>query len=356
VGGDSRLLKEQVFTIADSRERDLARAARQAVDLLTERQQAPGYWLTSSTSAVRFEQPHQEMNIFLNALMIDVIGPVAQTAGLQDALSRARSFLTSQIEAGGLVRYHGRPDAPTIGRLGCAITPDADDTALVWRIAPSDHKELLATALATVSQFRTSDGLYRTWLAPRNHYQCIDPGRDPDPADIVIQFHMLMLLADADPPAAHALCDVLQRRAADADLWVYYEIAPTIPILRMTDLAKAGCPLQMPPSRLQAVAPGQEEWTDAVELLGRIESGEGGEATYLQAGALLQKLSADNFSFLIRNPPLLYHNDFTASIRRFYWSEEFGYALWLRLYFETERARRKLPCGQGNATQICAEN
>jgi hypothetical protein len=30
----------------------------------------------------------------------------------------------------------------------------------------------------------------------------------------------------------------------------------------------------------------------------------------------------------------MYHNDQTASVPRFYWSEEFGYALWLRLYFE----------------------
>jgi hypothetical protein len=355
-GGEARLLKEQRFTIAGDPERELARAARQAVDLLTKRQQVPGYWLTAFTNAAKFERPHQEMNTFLNAVMIDVLGPVAQPAALQNALSRARSFLTSQIEAGGLVRYHGRPDAPTIGSLGCAITPDADDTALVWRIAPSDRKELRAMALATLGQFRTSDGLYRTWLAPGDRYQCIDPGKDLDPTDIVIQAHMLMLLADIDSSAAHALCDVLQMRAADDDLWVYYKMAPTIPILRMTDLRKAGCPLQIPPSRLQPTAPGQEEWTNAVELLGRIESGEGGDATYRQTDELLHKLSADDFSFLARNPPLLYHNDLTASVRRFYWSEEFGYALWLRLYFEYERARPKPPCGRGNAAQICAEN
>ena len=190
-GGEPRLLKEQTFTLAaekreDDRDRELARAARQAVKVLIERQQAPGYWLTTFTNAAQFEQPHHEMNTFLNAVMIDVIGPVAQEAGLDETLSRARSFLTSQIEAGGLVRYHGRPDASTIGTLGCAITPDADDTALVWRVAPSERKELLAPALATLGQFRTADGLYQTWLAPRDRYQCIDPGKDPDPADIVI--------------------------------------------------------------------------------------------------------------------------------------------------------------------------
>ena len=33
----------------------------------------------------------------------------------------------------------------------------------------------------------------------------------------------------------------------------------------------------------------------------------------------------------------MYHNDLTATVRRFYWSEDFGYALWLRLYAESER-------------------
>jgi hypothetical protein len=357
-GGEPRLLKEQPFTVAANGafDRELAKAAGHAGEMLTEGQQVPGYWLTAFTSAPQYERPHHEMNIFLNAVMIDVIGPIGQSAALQNAVSRARSFLTSQIEAGGLVRYHGRPDAPTIGTLGCAITPDADDTALVWRVAPSDRKNLLAAALVTVGQFRTGDGLYRTWLAPKDGYQCIDPGADPDPADIVIQVHILMLLADADPPAAHALCDVLQKRVADEDLWVYYKMAPTIPILRMADLRKAGCPLQMPPSRLETTAPGQDIWIEAADLLGRIESGQGGDPTYVKTGELLRTLAADDFSLLARNPPLLYHNDLTASVRRFYWSEEFGYALWLRLYFEYERARPKPPCGRGNATQICAEN
>ena len=360
-GGEPRLLKEQMFTVAaenraDDRDRELARAARQAVKVLTERQQAPGYWLTTFTNAAQFEQPHDEMNTFLNAVMIDVIGPVAQAAGLQEALSRARSFLTSQIEAGGLVRYHGRPDASTIGSLGCAITPDADDTALVWRVAPSERKELLAMALARLGDFRTADGLFQTWLAPRDRYQCIDPGKNSDPTDIVIQVHVLMLLAEADPSAAHALCDVLQRRTADEDLWVYYKMAPTIPILRMIDVRKAGCPLQIPPSRLRATVPGQEVWIEAAELLRRMESGEVRDVTYSETNKLLHKLAADNFSLLARVPPLLYHNDLTASVRRFYWSGEFGYALWLRLYFENERARPKLPCRQSNSTQMCGDN
>ena len=47
---------------------------------------------------------------------------------------------------------------------------------------------------------------------------------------------------------------------------------------------------------------------------------------------LLEVLARDNFAAIRRNPPLMFHNDLTAKCGRFYWSEDFGYALWLRLY------------------------
>ena len=87
-----------------------------------------------------------------------------------------------------------------------------------------------------------------------------------------------------------------------------------------------------------------------------MESGEARGVTYSETNELLHKLAADDFSLLARVPPLLYHNDLTGSVSRFYWSGEFGYALWLRLYFENERARPKLPCHQSNSTQMCGDN
>jgi hypothetical protein len=322
--------------------------------VLAQRQQSAGYWLTKFTDTARFEHPREEMNTFVNAVMIDVAAPVAEAAGLAGVLGRARDFLANQIEAGGLVRYHGRPDAPTIGSLGCAITPDADDTALVWRVAPGE-RELLAMALATLGRFRTADGLYRTWLAPQDRYACIDPGKDPNPADIAIQIHVLMLLAQADPPAARALCQALGKRSADEDIWVYYKMSPLLVILRQTDLRKAGCPLQLPQARLQTSVPGQEVWIEASQLLQRMDSAEARRAAYTRTAELLGKLAGDGFSLLARTPPLLYHNDLTASVHRFYWSEELGYALWLRLYFENERARSRLLCREGDAKQEFAE-
>jgi hypothetical protein len=323
---------------------NLQAAARTAAAALREHQQPGGYWLTSYTSQPRFADPRREMNTFVTSMILDVLAPVAEPAGLGETLRRARRHLTAQIEASGLVRYHGRPDAPEIRTLGCPITPDADDTALAWRLAPSGDPVLLARALAVLRRYRTAEGLYRTWLAPRDQYQCIDPGRDPNPADVGIQMHLFLFFARADPPAARALCAALGRAIADERIWVYYKVAPLVPVLRQADLLQAGCPLRIPPARLAAAAPGdpgsrgvpgQEAWTAAARLLVRQEGADGPRPGAAETHALLASLAQDGFAALRRTPPLLYHNDFTGSTPRFYWSEDFGYALWLRLYLAT---------------------
>jgi hypothetical protein len=268
------------------------------------------------------------MNTFLTSLLVDLLDPVADREGLADSLRRARQHLTRQIEAGGLVRYHGLPDAPGIGTLGCVITPDTDDTALVWRIAPGPDRRRLSAALATLGQYRTREGLYRTWLAPREAYQCLDPGSDPDPADIAIQMHLLLLLAKVDPPAGHALCEAL-RPAVDQDrIWVYYRRTPLVPMLRLADLRRAGCELELPEARRRTTVPGQEIWVSAVRMLA-------GAADPVEARAVLRQLAQDDFALLRKDPPLLFHNDLTATVPRYYWSEDAGYALWLRLYDES---------------------
>jgi hypothetical protein len=47
---------------------------------------------------------------------------------------------------------------------------------------------------------------------------------------------------------------------------------------------------------------------------------------------LLTRLGDNDFALLRTTPPLLYHNDLSATVSRFYWSQDAGYALWLRLY------------------------
>ncbi|MBB6342382.1 hypothetical protein HNP49_002564 [Pseudomonas fluvialis] len=346
-GGQQRLLGERRFIVTQSDSR-LVKAARSAVSLLVEHQSHAGYWLTEFSKETRFVPQRQELNIFINAALIDVVEPIARQAGLTGAMVRARKFLTNQIEENGLVRYHGRPDLPTMGVMGCRITPDADDTALAWRIAPNPHSALLPLALSTLKQFRTSDGLYQTWLAPREQFRCIDPGKDPNPPDIGIQLHVYLWLAQVDLPAARELCTALQKRSTDESLWVYYRLAPPIVLLRLHEVSEAGCPLQLPESRLRTTVAGQGIW---LELLGHLRHFEAAndltESRSKAITLLLSKLAAENFASLKGNPPLLYHNDLSASVSRYYWSEAFGYALWLRLYYEHEGALSAASPGAG---------
>jgi hypothetical protein len=334
--GEGHYLGERKLTVrpAGAAGEDLGDSFRTAAARLREHQQGPGYWLTSYTAAPRFQEPRPEMNTFLTALLVDLLDPLAATGGFGDSLQRARRHLTGQIEANGLVRYHGLPDAPGIGTLGCAITPDSDDTALVWRIAPGEDRRRLSAALTVLDRYRTREGLYRTWLAPREAYQCLDPGSDPNPADVAIQMHMLLLLAQVQPPAGRALCGAL-RQVIDQDrLWVYYRNTPLVPVLRLSDLRRAGCALELPESRMRTPVPGQEVWVSLVRLLNRAQTPGGPPADAVEMQAVLHQLAKDDFALLRKSPPLLYHNDLTATVSRYYWSEDAGYALWLRLYDE----------------------
>jgi len=277
------------------------------------------------------------MNTFLTALLVDLLDPLAAASGLEETLQRARRHLTSQIESGGLVRYHGRPDGPGIGTLGCAITPDTDNTALVWRLAPAHDRERLTAALATIDRYRTREGLYRTWLAPREAYRCLDPGSDPNPADIAIQMHLLLLLSEVRPPGGRALCGALRPLVDQDRVWVYYRKTPLVPILRLPDLRRAGCALELPEARMRTDIAGQQIWVSVVRLLAAgTAGGSPPDATLMRA--VLRELARDDFALIRMNPPLLYHNDLTATVSRYYWSEDAGYALWLRLHDEYEHS------------------
>ena len=314
----------------DEEQTDLRENIRTAIARIREHQQPEGYWLTTFTKAPRFEAPHVEMNTFLTSTLIDLLAPLPATNGFHENLQRARQHLTAQIESNGLVRYHGLPNAPGIGTLGCAITPDTDDTALVWRVAPSSDRSRLNTALNAIERYRTRDGLYRSWLAPRDAYQCLDPGRDPNPADVAIQMNLLLLLAEAKPAEGHALCEALRPAIDDDRIWVYYAKTPLLPILRLPDLRRVGCELELPESRLRSEVPEQKIWVSAARLL--TESTVSRDADPLLLRAMLREFARDDFALIRTNPPLLYHNDLTATVSRYYWSEDVGYALWLRLY------------------------
>lgn len=329
---DIRIVREQRVNVL-SQEAALQRMATRAALLLREHQSEHGFWLTTHTKGLRYEDPQQEMNTFLTSMLVDLLTPIAQQQGLDDVMKRARQHLAAQIENNGLVRYHGLPDSPTIGKLGCIITPDADDTALVWRIAgpgAADSRQQLM--LEELVRYRNINGLYRTWLAPQKQYQCIDPGSNPNPTDIAIQLHVYLMLRERDASAAQNLCNALQRSFLDDAIWVYYSKTAIVPYLRSAQLSQLGCPLPLPEARLALSAEGQEPWSEAARLLVRTAGSPSDKKTQQAIHNLLVQIASNDFAQLRQTPPLIYHNDLSAHVSRFYWSEDFGYALWLRLY------------------------
>ena len=323
-------LARRTLTV-QAKEGDLEAGALAAAARIRLRQQAPGYWLTAFTTAPRFEQPHNEMNTFLTSLLVDLLDPLPAAAGLADSVQRARPHLTAQIEANGLVRYHGRPDAPGHRRAG--LRDHAGHGRHGARLADRSAagSSTAVHRAQTLEDYRTSDGLYRTWLAPRDAYQCLDPGRDPNPADVTIQMHLLQLLLAVQPPAGRDLCEALGRHIADDRIWVYYQRTPLVPMLRTRDLERAGCPLTLPASRTQTAIPGQQIWISVVQLLLRATRTDGPRPDAAEVTAVLNTLARDDFALVRTSPPLLYHNDLTAKVPRYYWSQDVGYALWLRL-------------------------
>jgi hypothetical protein len=314
---------------------ELEAMAERAASLLREHQTEDGFWLTSYTNGSYYEAPRQEMNTYLTSMLVDMLSPIARQRGLDDAMEHARRHLAAQIESNGLVRFHGAPDEPKVG--GCVITPDADDTALAWRIAgpgPGDPRQQLM--LGELARYRDARGLYLTWLAPPDEFRCIDTAT-PNLADIGIQMHVYLMLRELDPPAAQDLCSALQGAFSDEALWVYYGRTPLVPYLRSAELRQLGCPLPLPEERLARAPAGQEIWSDAARRLVDAMASPPDANAQQEIRDLLARIGSEDFAQLRRSPPLIYHQalgdvDGRADGRRFYWSDDFAYTLWLRLY------------------------
>jgi len=151
---------------------------------------------------------------------------------------------------------------------------------------------------------------------------------------------LLLLLSEVKPAASRALCDAMRPVVDEDRVWVYYRKAPLIPILRLPELHRAGCGLELPERRMRTDVPGQRIWVSVARMMlgEKIAGGSPPDATLMRA--VLRELARDDFALLQLHPPLLYHNDLTATVSRYYWSEDVGYALWLRLY---DHYRQHLP-------------
>lgn len=315
----------------------LARSFREAVERIRRHQKPEGYWETLKTHTRDVAHAKPEVNVFTPALMVDILEPIARDIGLTDVLDRARAYLARQIEPTGLVRYHGPPG--NLPERGCELPPDSDDTALVWRVARVEDGQRLNGARAVLARYRTADGLYRTWMADADTYRCYythTGGHDPNPADIGIQMHLYLFFARHDRAAAGALCEALRTRMAEDGLWVWYTEAPLLPVFREADLARAGCRLRVPERRLRQVLAGQERYL-AFGQLARDALLNDGSSRPEEVLSALRDLAAHDFRMLSETPPLVYHGDLTAPVLQWHWSEDIGYAIWLRVYLQSVR-------------------
>ena len=105
--GERSYLAERKLTVqaAPAAGEDLEDGFRTAAARLREHQQGPGYWLTAHTTATRFQEPSQEMNTFLTALLLDLLDPLAASGGLGDSLQPARwRSVRRRIGTSGAIR------------------------------------------------------------------------------------------------------------------------------------------------------------------------------------------------------------------------------------------------------------
>lgn len=308
-------------------------ALDQAVALIREHQHPVGFWYTLHTPGLAYEHQTEEVNSYLTAIMVDLLKPIAADVGLESVVEKAKAFVHGQIEDDGLVRYLGRPGRRDAPPPPCRITPDSDDTALAWRIAPLDDESLLSAVLGTLTGYRTQQGLYKTWLAAPSDYQCLNLGDDPNPVDVGIQMNLLLFFAKYAPQQAGELCSVLKETINQDPIWVYYDLAPLLPMLREPDLEEVQCPVRVPRRRLEEVPSGQAIWMDVGRSLRDSQSEAASKPSKASIEELLHRLSRNSFEMVKASPPLLYHNDRRASVQRYYWSPDVGYVIWLRLFF-----------------------
>ena len=324
--------------------------AARATSLLREHQTEYGAWLTAHTASPRYQAPQPELNTFLTSTLVDLLSPLAH--------DRKASILRCER-----ARVHISPRRSKAmdwcATTGCRTDPRSarwaapshrTPTTRRWcggspAPAPSDPRR--QPMLDVLARYRDARGFYRTWLAPRKGYRCLDPGSDPNPTDIAIQLHVYLMLRELDPPAAQALCGNLQRSFHDEDIWVYYAKSALLPYLRVAELAQRGCALPLPVERLALPVAGQAIWSETMHTLVEITASPGNIQAQQTARRVLAQLRANDFALLRTSPPLLYHNDLSATVRRYYWSEDVGYALWLRLHeaagIDTEPAPLRAP-------------
>lgn len=287
---------------------------------------------TCYTFARNPANPRHQVDVWHPAILLAILDPAAEAAGLGAWAARERAYLRDQIETNGLVRYHGRKST---------IVPDVDDTALVWLTAAPDDPALARQVIAAMQAFRTPEGFYRTWMNEGGIPGHPNEGLDPNPADFGINIHLYLFFSRYAPEAARELCEVLRAHVQDRRFYPYGRLAIPFYYLREIAVRASGCDLPTAESVFDTSTPGQAVYTEASRLIRDLALGP--RPPRADVLRVLETLSQDNFRHAREAPALIYHADLTAPQARYYWSTEVAAALWMRLYAEASHHYRRWP-------------
>ena len=271
------------------------------------------------------------MNTYLTSLLVDLLDPLAAAAGLGDSVQRARRHLTGADRGqrtGALSRPPRRPRHRHAGlrdhaghrRHGARLADRAaagSSTALRPRSRPST-----ATARPTAS---IAPGSRRATAISASIRAAIRT-RPTSPSRCTC-----CSCCCRSSRRQAARCARRSRRHLDDDrIWVYYQRSPLVPILRTTRSRARRLPAELPASRMRtafrASRSGCRSSVAGARTAAEATAGRGGGRPRCCASS-----PATTSRSCAQSPPLLYHNDLTATVPRYYWSEDVGYALWLRL-------------------------
>ena len=299
----------------------------------------------------RFDHPTLEMNTYVTSLMVDLLGAKGTPVGWREAWSEHGriSPATTKSKPTGGVRYHGRPDGPAMTAHGLFfITPEIVVALLGYGASLPVTSVTLHCSGYTYCVRRTAvetcwgneaDTAVSTWVRTEilltSPFRCI----------CSCCWHK----SSRQQPIPYAMRSSARSiKTASGFTIARHHWFPCCASLTCKQLA-VQCSYRWHACR--PPCPGQDVWLTAIQMLQRLEIKHEQAPNSAQVLDLLRALSRDDFTAVRLNPPLLYHNDFTASVPRFYWSEDVGYAIWLRLYLASERHGFLSPHG-GNHKNI----
>jgi hypothetical protein len=300
---------------------DLHRAFPAARDILLAAPAPDGSIKTPYSFTREYKDLRYQVDVWLPAILVALVEPVTDAAGLRAWVESERAYLRDQIETNGLVRYHGRKSD---------IVPDTDDTSLVWLAAPLPDEALARKAIEAIRQFRTPEGLYRTWMNDGGIPGHPNEGLDPNPPDFGINMHIFLFMSRYAPDAAGEVCAVLQAHRLERRCYPYGRLAIPFYYVREVSMRAAGCDLATAEEVFDTSTPGQAVYAEAGRMIRDLALGP--KPCRADVARVLRQLAADNFRHAREAPPLIYHADLTALRPRYYWSAEFAAALWMRLY------------------------